>query len=282
MCVKMDTVIKMIEQKPLSGTNIYEAHIISIDSFPLHRHYEAEILFCLEGEIKSVIDGETVILSENEVLFIGSFVPHSYETEKPSPVVLTEFGYALLKEEFSRFSLIKERYKKYTLPSQEVYSRMVKLRELLENEEKAEKLDVISEIFGLAAALVRDMNIAVSQQKKSEMDRIAPALRLIHINYFLPLGIDDACRETSLSPGNFCTLFKKVTGTGFHSYLNSYRVENAACLLSQTELSVNEICTLSGFSDIKTFYRVFGKHKGCPPVEFRKKSTDGSIIRENT
>lgn len=54
----------MIYQKPLEGSTPYAAHIIEMDAFPLHRHYEAELIYCLEGEVTAQINGEAVSLSQ--------------------------------------------------------------------------------------------------------------------------------------------------------------------------------------------------------------------------
>lgn len=259
----------MLYQKPLEGSTPYAAHIIEMDSFPLHRHYEAELIFCLEGRVEAEISGEQTVLSPGETVYVGSFAPHSYETAEKTRVVLVEFGHALLREDFMSFTILGALAKKYS-ENHTVTEKMRKICDILENTEKYNRLDLIGQVYGLCGELLRDLSSENLRTKRTDLERIAPALRLVDTNYTDNLTIEDACRETSLSPGNFCTIFKNAVGTGFHAYLNLKRVENACCLLKQTDLSVDEVASLSGFSDIKTFYRVFKKETGVSPLNFRK------------
>ncbi len=259
----------MFYQKPLEGSTSYAAHIIRMDSFPLHRHYEVELIFCLKGRVNAQVNGDNILIFPGEMLYVGSFAPHSYEAQENTTVVLVEFGHALLRDDFLEFASKGRFYKKYQ-DECEVTAEMKSTALVLENPEKNNRLDLIGHIYKLCGSLLRDLSAGETRERKTELERIAPALRLVGLNYTDNLTIEDACRETSLSPGNFCTIFKNAVGMGFHAYLNARRIENACCLLKQTDLPVEEIASLSGFSDIKTFYRVFRKETGTSPLNFRK------------
>ncbi len=259
----------MPDQKPLEGRSPCAVYIIDIDTFPLHRHYEAELIYCLEGKITAQINGETVLLSPGDMVYVGSFTPHSYEAKEKTRVVLAEFGHELLREDFLSFASLGDFFKIYP-KNHKVNGKMTEITEILQNPEKFNRLDLMGQVYSLCGELLRDLKTGECRVKRTDLERIAPALRLVETNYTDNLTIDDACRETGLSSGNFCTLFKNAMGTGFHSYLNRKRVESAGLLLKQTDLSVDEVASLSGFSDIKTFYRVFRKETGVPPLNFRK------------
>lgn len=259
----------MLCQKPLEGSMPYAAHKIQIDTFPLHRHYEVELIFCLEGEINAQVNGEDVSLLPGETLYVGSFTPHSYNARENTSVVLVEFGHALLREDFLEFAAMSGFYKKYKEDC-EVIAVMKEIFSVLENSGSSNRLDLIGQIYKLCGGLLRDLGSGEVGENRTDLERIAPALRLVSMKYTDNLTIEDACRETSLSPGNFCTIFKNAVGMGFHAYLNAKRIENACCLLKQTDLTVEETASLSGFSDIKTFYRVFRKETGTSPLNFRK------------
>lgn len=259
----------MSYEKPLEGRTPYAAHITDIDSFSLHRHYEAELIYCLEGELTADINGEKVSLVTGETVCVGSFAPHSYEAKGTARVVLVNFGYELLREDFLSFMSLGNFYKLYS-DNHNVSGKMRETAQILENPVSFSRLELTGQLFSLSAELLRDLAVGEYSEKHPELERIAPALRLSETNYTDNITIDDACRETGLSPGNFCTLFKNAVGTGFHAYLNHKRTQTAGLLLRQTELSVQEVAGLSGFSDIKTFYRVFRKETGVSPLNFRK------------
>lgn len=62
---------------------------------------------------------------------------------------------------------------------------------------------------------------------------------------------------------------KEYTGSTLTAYITNKRLEHAAHLLLTTQQKVEVICYVSGFSSIATFYRLFSKHYGCPPAEYR-------------
>lgn len=253
-----------------SGSTPFTAYMTDIDALPSHRHYEAELLYCTEGEIRAGIGKETVSLSEGDTLLVGSLVPHFYESDKRAGAVIVDFGYELLQEDFLSLASSDVLYKIY--PSSHTVSEKIKgVKEILEKPVAFSRFELTGQIFCLCAELLRDLGAKDSRADCFSFDRIAPAVRLVGTAYTENLTIEDACRVTGLAPGNFCTLFKNAVGTGFHSYLNNKRVQTAALLLKQTDLPVDEVAVLSGFSDIKTFYRVFRRETGMSPLNFRKK-----------
>ncbi len=64
--------------------------------------------------------------------------------------------------------------------------------------------------------------------------------------------------------------FKKYTGQSVNQYLIQLRLTMASTLLRDTELSVEEICERTGFSEISYFSKVFKKKLNHTPSEYRK------------
>ena len=70
----------------------------------------------------------------------------------------------------------------------------------------------------------------------------------------------------------FCRFFRALTHNSPMDYVNFYRIEQAAWLLGQSELSVTEVAARCGFWDSSYFTKVFKKYKGYTPKEFRKRT----------
>jgi len=64
-------------------------------------------------------------------------------------------------------------------------------------------------------------------------------------------------------------LFKAKTGYSMSEYVNLRRIEISSELLINTELSITEIATKTGFNNVSYFNRVFKKLKGVTPTEYR-------------
>jgi AraC-like DNA-binding protein len=65
-------------------------------------------------------------------------------------------------------------------------------------------------------------------------------------------------------------LFKDSLGTGFHDYLVSLRISNSKTLLLETDYSVTRIGEMVGFNTHSTFFRLFKKHEGINPTQYRE------------
>ncbi len=260
----------MLHQKPFPYNIPYSAHIIDFESFPLHKHCEVEIIYCIQGELDIDANGRMLSINAGDAIFIGSFTPHSYKSENRSKILAIEFGHALLKDDFVLFSDFSSPYIIHSSSGSEIIKRLECITQLLSESINVSSLDILGNIYLLAASVMREFAQNTDKNRHSYYDRIAPALRLIHENYATPVTISQAAQASSLSEGNFCTLFKNSMGVTFHSYLNSYRIDNAVFLLKQTDYSIEEISSLCGFSDIKTFYRAFKKNIGFPPAAYRR------------
>lgn len=70
-------------------------------------------------------------------------------------------------------------------------------------------------------------------------------------------------------PNHLNRLSLLYTGMSLHKYLQTYRISKATDLLSQTELSVEEISARIGFADLAHFSKCFKRHTGYTPSAFR-------------
>ena len=76
---------------------------------------------------------------------------------------------------------------------------------------------------------------------------------------------------------NLCRIFREYTGQTPIDRLNSTRIDNACKLLAQKGVSVTEAALSVGFDDLSWFSRVFKKHKGVSPKEYRKRIDEMSF-----
>ncbi len=88
-------------------------------------------------------------------------------------------------------------------------------------------------------------------------------------NYNKDISLDDVSRAVNISPYYFSKIFKEGTGENFIEYLTNIRIEKAKELLSTTEYSMKEICTMCGYSDPNYFSRSFKKNVGVTPTEYK-------------
>ena len=265
----------MIFQQPLTDSYSYSATVERIDGFPLHRHYELEFVYCVEGEVSFGAQSQAYCLKSGEIALIGSLVPHEYDASGDNEVLVAEIGPMLLKSNFVFAAsvggvviLSEKDDEKY----QAIHSELDGIYRIRKSGSQNSELFVTGCLYKAVAAAVRYFG---EETKRAAAENngyydIEEALALIHTNYHRQLTVKEAAQKAMTAPSNFCAEFKRFTGMGFHEYLNFYRIGIAKFMLEQTDADIKEIAFTTGFSDIKTFYRVFKKEAGLPPGEYRR------------
>lgn len=67
----------------------------------------------------------------------------------------------------------------------------------------------------------------------------------------------------------FSRLFKQFTNVSFYKYVNQKRIEKAAKMLTEPNISITNVALSCGFESLSSFIRMFKIVKGCTPTEFR-------------
>lgn len=87
------------------------------------------------------------------------------------------------------------------------------------------------------------------------------------------LSIDEIAKLCFVSPAYFRRLFKDYSGMSPSEYRTERRVERARKLLEHTEISIEDLSELLGYSDPSYFCRVFKSRVGCNPSEYKKRAS---------
>lgn len=129
-------------------------------------------------------------------------------------------------------------------------------------------------VFELLLQMESDFNEI--NQKDSFQNNISnktfiTIFRYLECNYLKQINITQLSEDFHINACYFSQLFKKEMGCTFTDYLARKRIEYASKLLMETDLKINEIAEISGFSDYFYFSRVFRKIKNCSPTEYRGK-----------
>ena len=85
------------------------------------------------------------------------------------------------------------------------------------------------------------------------------------------LTLEEIARAARLSPNYFSTLFRQVSGQALWDYVTARRIERAMRLLElDGGQTILDIATQCGFNNTANFNKMFKKHTGRTPSEYRK------------
>lgn len=86
-----------------------------------------------------------------------------------------------------------------------------------------------------------------------------------------PIDLDAMARAAGYSRYHFVRAFRAAYGETPRGYLTRRRIERAQDLLRSANLTVTEICHLTGFSSLGSFSARFTELVGMPPTEYRRR-----------
>ncbi len=92
-------------------------------------------------------------------------------------------------------------------------------------------------------------------------------------NYAGAADLAATARAACLSPFHFLRLFKVVFGRTPHQYLTELRLKVAQRRLSETTEPVGAIGLSLGFENVNSFGRLFRRHLGVTPLDYRRQVT---------
>lgn len=90
------------------------------------------------------------------------------------------------------------------------------------------------------------------------------------------LSLQQVAGHVHLHPGHLSELFKKETGSTFGDFVTGFRMRKAMQLLTVTPAKVSEVALMVGYEDVKYFSRLFKKHTGKTPSEYREGAFSGN------
>ena len=132
-------------------------------------------------------------------------------------------------------------------------------------------------------SLAGDMReLATSSFAKVDVDsdsrRILKVKDYISNHFTEDIRLADLADLVGMSATSFSRFFKLRTSKTLSDYVVEMRLGVAARKLVDTTDSISEICYDCGFNTLSNFNRLFRKHKGCSPREFREKYLKTKII----
>ncbi|WP_123042776.1 response regulator transcription factor [Cohnella candidum] len=107
-------------------------------------------------------------------------------------------------------------------------------------------------VYTDSRALMHDLKDYVSRQFTSDEVSLAQLSAKFGMNIY-----------------QICRLFKQEFGVNFHVYLTELKMEKAKEYLRHSSMPVHDIAFLVGFKETKYFFKVFKKHVGLTPTEYR-------------
>lgn len=252
----------------------------------LHWHDEIQFVYVLNGCIKFEVEQNIYYIEKDNGIFINSGCLHSASSYmcEDSQYICIDIDNSLY---FSTSSnIINEKYlqpflnvkntKSIVLNNavswqKNILNQILDLNTLYENNDFAYELLMQSKIIEMLYNLISNSQILLKEEVfvYNENQRIKDVISYIKDNYQNKITLDDLSNQANLCKSEFCRFFKKMTNQTPFEYLVSYRINQSAMLLRNSDYSILEISNIVGFNSVSYYVKRFKEQISCTPKYYR-------------
>lgn len=158
------------------------------------------------------------------------------------------------------------------MPGEEGYGRVaacLRRAELLNGERPpGYEIGIKAALLELIFHLMQMQPPGTAEEPSGTM-RLRRVIERVQHEYARKLTIQDMADECGISPSHFMRWFQEATGSTFVTYLNEYRLAEAARLLKDTDEKILSIAQDVGFDSLSNFNQQFQKRYGSSPRKYR-------------
>ena len=255
--------------------------------FPKHRHNYIELIYMCSGSTTHIINNETVVLEQGEILILSQnsvqeILPCKEDDIAVNFIILPEF---FTSDSFfdGRNSVVgdflincmtdRNRFSDYLHYK---VSDLAPVQNLMENliwnklnPSPFSRHITESTMSLLILHLMNYTNKIGRTREDYEKELILKALRYIE-NHYSDASLTKLCSDLNQSISAMSRLIKQYTGSTYNELLRTKRLNQAAYLLAHTSYDISAISETVGYGNRTFFYKAFLEKFGMTPKEYRK------------
>jgi AraC-like DNA-binding protein len=249
-------------------------------------------MYIIKGEGVRVVGDRMDYFNKEELVFLGSGVPHVFKNDKNASQ--NEVDYIVVK--FNRIIGGQDLFK---IPELAPINRFLKRagKGLIFSDTTVMKLK--KQLIKLAKSknedriilLLKVLKILSAQEDYNELstdtfllkntsageDRTKKVINYISENYNKNISLEDLASISYMTTNSFCRYFKNRTGKTAFQFIREFRINKACQMLINGEKNISQICFDTGFNSLSSFNRVFKSLKQISATEYKSKYSNLTI-----
>jgi len=258
-------------------------------SSEFHYHEECQLAYIIKGSGKRVVGDSVAHFDENELVFIGSNVPHVwYNTNKKTAAKKASHSISLslfispqkflaYSAEFGATQKLEQLFKKAQRGMLIHGKSKTKLIHLLLEAQKETGIQHIITLLKIIQALsvTKEYELLASSSytnnlQFAENGRMNDVYEFLMRNFTKEISLAQVASVAAMNPQAFCRFFKSRTQKSLVQFINEIRIGHACKLLNNDMASITQIAYDCGFNNVSNFNRFFKIVKKTSPREYKK------------
>jgi AraC-like DNA-binding protein len=283
------------EEIPAPISYSFSTEYIRTPCFKSKWHYhehETELIYIVEGKGTGFVGDGATFFSGGELALIGAMVPHVWLNTKKyykpdsnliAKAIVIKFDENFLGNQFLSLpgflkvkDLILNRSRKGLMIlgiARQKVARMIE--SIVDTSSDFDRVMYLIQILNIVSNTDEYEYVSKTETIKiprsSDLERLEKVIKYVNENYQDRIELEKVAELANMTPSAFCKYFKKRTLKTFTQFLNEVRIGNACKLLTEKELSVKQVCYMSGFNYLSNFYKQFHAIHSMSPLDYKEK-----------
>ncbi|MES2894098.1 MAG: AraC family transcriptional regulator [Bacteroidota bacterium] len=256
---------------------------------PWHYHPELELVLVTESTGKRFIGNHISDFKPGNLSLLGPDIPHTYRNEDHyyeagstlrAKSIVVHFGEDSLGEDFLHLPEaipVKKllEHAAYGLEiqgetNQRVSEKLFDLLTLSGLKRWLCLVEILLEIANTTSDVTRITQAPYNGYNEKESTRLCNVLNWVVANLGNEITLDQAAAVAQMNPNAFSRFFSLRTRKTFSAFIKELRLNKAAKLLIESEMSVTQVCYDCGYNNISNFNRQFLNYYRMNPARYKK------------
>lgn len=283
MIESLNGIFETINYKQSTSIKLYDND--EYEDYPAHWHTTQEIIMPTENIYTVECYNQIITLREGDIVLICPGCIHTlYAPEKGRRIIFQADINPLrfMKEIETLVTIISPLIVITPEDFPSIYDKVKSLLLEIKNEYLSSStsfsevsiysktLEIITLIGRSRAAAAMETSSPDAPRKQEEyIEKFIEICNYISAHCSDELNLEAVASMSGFSKFYFSRLFKQFTNVSFYKYVNQKRIEKAAEMLTEPNISITNVALSCGFESLSSFIRMFKIVKGCTPTEFR-------------
>jgi AraC-like DNA-binding protein len=279
-----------LEHLPKEKDNSFVVKFFDYNYYPTpwHYHPEYEIVMVTESTGKRFIGDHISDFHPGNLAFLGPNIPHTYRNEEKyyaersalrAKSIVIHFTESSLGNDFLELPETKSLQKLFeeSLHGLDVFGET--------HDSISKKLYAIVKLSGLKRWLcLVDILLELSESKtlspitktthigynEKESKRLCSVFDWITSNFEKDIKLAEAAQIAQMNENAFSRFFSLRTRKTFSGFVQELRLQKAAKLLVENDMTITEVCYECGYNNVSNFNRQFLNHYQMNPMRYKK------------
>ena len=230
-----------------------------------------QLVYIAEGKAHFYFDGVERVISKGNMVLFRPNEPQRYEYygEEQTEAYWVHFTGKDVESILNAHALTNELRVFFTGTSAEyqwLFNQMIRELQLCRVNYENLLSVLLQHIFLLINRYLREENKAETEI----LNEIEYATHFFNENYNRPINVEEYAKSRHMSACWFIRRFKQIVKMTPAQYIISLRLTNAKTLLGAKNYNVTETAYAVGYDNPLYFCRLFKKHVGVTPSEYKK------------